>query len=68
MWFDDRFENTLQIMSNRFFNTGDIFEKLHVDQVHTYGPYYYGYQLPSGPTVKPQVKNGETLGQQVDPL
>ncbi|MDH3853110.1 MAG: Hsp20/alpha crystallin family protein [Nitrosopumilus sp.] len=43
-------------MSNRFFNTGDIFENQNEDQVHTYGPYYYGYQMTIGPDGKPQVK------------
>ena len=56
MWFDDQFENTFRRMSNRFFNTGDIFERIHGDQVHTYGPYYYGYQMTVGPDGKPQVK------------
>ena len=56
MWFDDQFENTFRRMSNRFFNTGDIFENSNGDQVHTYGPYYYGYQMTVGPDGKPQVK------------
>ena len=56
MWFDDQFENTFRRMSNRFFNTGDIFEKIHGDLVHTCGPYYYGYQMTVGPNGKPQVK------------
>ena len=56
MWFDDQFENTFRRMSNKFFNTGDIFEKLHGDQVHTYGPYCYGYQMTVGPDGKPQVR------------
>jgi HSP20 family protein len=56
MWFDDQFENTFRRMSNRFFNTGDIFEKPNGNQVHSYGPYYYGYQMTVGPDGKPQVK------------
>jgi len=56
MWFDDQFENTFRRMSNRFFNTGDIFENPNGNQVHTYGPYYYGYQMTVGPDGKPQVR------------
>ena len=56
MWFDDQFENTFRRMSNRFFNTGDIFENPNGSKVHTYGPYYYGYQMTVGPDGKPQVK------------
>ena len=56
MWFDDQFENTFRRMSNRFFNTGDIFENPNGNQVHTYGPYYYSYQMTIGPDGKPQVK------------
>jgi HSP20 family protein len=56
MWFDDQFENTFRRMSNRFFNTGDIFENPNRDQVHTYGLYYYGYQMIVGPDGKPQVR------------
>jgi len=56
MWFDDQFENTFRRMSNRFFNTGDIFENPNGSKVHTYGPYYYGYQMTVGPDGKPQVR------------
>ncbi len=56
MWFDDQFENTFRRMSNRFFNMGDIFENPNGDKVHSYGPYYYGYQMTVGPDGKPQVK------------
>ncbi len=56
MWFDDQFENTFRRMSNRFFNTGDIFENPNGNQVHTCGPHYYGYQITVGPDGKPRVK------------
>ena len=56
MWFDDQFENTFRRMSNQFFNTGDIFENSSRDLVHTYGPYYYGYQMTVGPNGKSQVR------------
>ena len=56
MWFDDQFENTFRRMSNRFFNTGDIFETPNGEQVQTYGPYYYGYHMTVGPDGKPQIR------------
>ena len=56
MWFDDQFENTFQRMSNRFFNTGDIFENPKRGQVQACGLYYYGYQMTVGPDGKPRVK------------
>lgn len=56
MWFDDQFENTFRRMSNRFFNTGDIFENPNRRQVQACGPYYYGYQMTVGPDGKPRVK------------
>ena len=56
MWFDDQFENAFRRMSNRFFNTADIFETPDGDQVQTYGPYYYGYKMTVGPDGKPQVR------------
>lgn len=56
MWFDDQFENAFRRMSNRFFNTGDIFETQDGEQVQTYGPYYYGYHMTVGPDGKPQVR------------
>ena len=56
MWFDDQFENTFRRMSNRFFNTGDIFENPNGGQVQSCGPYYYGYQMTVGPDGKPRIK------------
>ncbi len=56
MWFDDQFENRFRRMSNRFFNTGDIFENPSAGQVQNCGPYYYGYQMTVGPDGKPRVK------------
>lgn len=56
MWFDDQFENTFRRLSNRFFNSGDVFEYPVGGQVQTYGPYYYGYELTVGPDGKPHVK------------
>ena len=56
MWFDDQFENTFRRMSNRFFNTDDIFETPSGESVQTYGPYYYGYEMTVGPDGKPQVR------------
>ena len=56
MWFDDQFENTFRRLSNRFFNTGDVFENPIGGQVQTYGPYYYGYEMTIGSDGKPHVK------------
>jgi HSP20 family protein len=56
MWFDDQFENAFQRLSNRFFNSGDIFENPIGSQVQTYGPYYYGYELTLGSDDKPHVR------------
>ena len=56
MWFDDQFENTFRRLSNRFFNSGDIFETPIGNQVHTYGPYYYGYEMTLGSDGKPHVR------------
>ena len=56
MWFDDQFENTFRRMSNRFFNTGDIFENQNIGQVQSCGPYYYGYHMTVGPDGKPRIK------------
>lgn len=55
MWFDDHYEN-LRRLSNRFFNWDDVFENQIGDQVLTYGPYYYGYQMTVGPDGKPSVR------------
>lgn len=56
MWFDDQFENTFRRLSNRFFNSGDIFENPIGSQVQTYGPYYYGYEMTLGSNGKPRVR------------
>lgn len=56
MWFDDQFENSFRRLSNRFFNSGDVFENPIGGQVQTYGPYYYGYEMTVGPDGKPHVK------------
>lgn len=56
MWFDDQFENTFRRLSNRFFNSGDIFEYPLGGQVQTFGPYYYGYEMTVGPDGKPRLK------------
>ncbi len=56
MWFDDQFENTFRRLSDRFFNTGDVFENPIGGQVQTYGPYYYGYEMTVGPDGKPHVR------------
>lgn len=56
MWFDDQFENTFRRLSNRFFNSGDIFENPIGSQVQTYGPYYYGYEMTLGSDGKPHVR------------
>ncbi len=56
MWFDDQFENTFRRLSNRFFNSGDVFEYPLGGQVKTYGPYYYGYEMTVGPDGKPRVR------------
>jgi len=56
MWFDDQFENTFRRLSNRFFNSGDIFENPIGEQVPTYGPYYYGYEMTIGSDGHPRIK------------
>lgn len=56
MWFDDQFENTFRRLSNRFFNSGGIFETPIGSQVQTYGPYYYGYEMTLGSDGKPHVR------------
>ena len=56
MWFDDQFEKNFRRLSNRFFNWDDVFENQSGDQVLTYGPYYYGYQMTVGPDGKPNVR------------
>ncbi|MHA7646710.1 archaeal heat shock protein Hsp20 [Nitrosopumilus sp. S4] len=56
MWFDDQFENTFRRLSNRFFNSGDVFDYPLGGQVQTFGPYYYGYEMTVGPDGKPHVK------------
>ncbi|MCA9812522.1 MAG: Hsp20/alpha crystallin family protein [Nitrosarchaeum sp.] len=56
MWFDDQFENTFRRLSNRFFNSGDVFESPFGGKVQTYGPYYYGYEMTTGPDGKPHVR------------
>ncbi|PIW33155.1 MAG: molecular chaperone [Nitrosopumilales archaeon CG15_BIG_FIL_POST_REV_8_21_14_020_37_12] len=56
MWFDDQFENAFRRLSNRFFNSGDVFEYPLGGQVQTYGPYYYGYEMIVGPDGKPHVR------------
>jgi len=55
MWFDDQFENTFRRLSNRFFNSGDIFE--YPDEyAQSFGPYYYGYQMRIDSDGKPLIK------------
>lgn len=57
MWFDEPFENEFRRLSSRFFNMDDIFESdRHWDDVKTYGPYYYGYQIAVGTDGKPIVR------------
>ncbi len=55
MWFDDQFENTFRRLSNRFFNSGDIFDYSD-DYVQSFGPYYYGYQMRIDSDGKPLIK------------
>ncbi|QUC65582.1 Hsp20 family protein [Nitrosopumilus sp. K4] len=56
MWFDDQFEKTFRRLSDRFFNSGDVFEYPFGGQVQSYGPYYYGYEMTVGPDGKPHVR------------
>ena len=56
MWFDNQFEKDFRRLSDRFFAWDDVFENQSGDQVLTYGPYYYGYQMTVGPDGKPQVR------------
>lgn len=56
MWFDDQFENTFRRLSNRFFNSDDVFEYPIGGQIQTFGPYYYGYEMTVGPDGKPHVR------------
>ncbi|MFB5630764.1 MAG: archaeal heat shock protein Hsp20 [Nitrosopumilaceae archaeon] len=56
MWFDNQFEKNIQRLSNHFFNWDDVFENQSGDQIQTYGPYYYGYQMTVGPDGKPHVR------------
>ena len=56
MWFDDQFENTFRRLSDRFFNSGDVFEYPFGGQVQTFGPYYYSYEMTVGPDGKPPVR------------
>ena len=56
MWFDEPFEE-FRRMSDRFFNTDDIFgNNWSGDRQQTVGPYYYGYTMTVGPDGKPVVK------------
>lgn len=56
MWFDNQFEKNFRRLSDRFFAWDDVFENQTGDQVQTYGPYYYGYQMTVGSDGKPQVR------------
>ena len=56
MWFDEPFEE-FRRMSDRFFNTEDIFENnWSENRQQTVGPYYYGYTMTVGPDGRPVVK------------
>ena len=54
--FDNQFEKNFRRLSDRFFAWDDVFENTNGDQVLTYGPYYYGYQMTVGPDGKPNVR------------
>ena len=56
MWFDNQIEKNFRRLSDRFFHWDDVFENQNGDQIQTYGPYYYGYQMTVGPDGKPQVR------------
>ena len=56
MWFDEPFEE-FRRMSDRFFNTEDIFgNNGSGNRQQTVGPYYYGYTMTVGPDGQPIVK------------
>ncbi|MDH5658800.1 MAG: Hsp20/alpha crystallin family protein, partial [Nitrosopumilus sp.] len=55
MWFDEPFEE-FRRMSDRFFNTGDIFGSNWSGDRQQVGPYYYGYTMTVGPDGRPVIK------------
>lgn len=55
VWFNE-FDKIFRRLSDRFFDD-DIFEMpVEGNQVQTFGPYYYGYQMTVGEDGKPRVR------------
>ena len=61
MWFDTEFDKMFQRLSSRFFTPDDVIETPSNDQVQTFGPYYYGYQMTVGPDGKTHVKEWKNV-------
>lgn len=60
MYFDDEFDRIFRRMSRPFEDIESIFSSMRSEDgdedVQTWGPYYYGYTIRSGPDGKPEVK------------
>jgi len=57
MFLNDEFDNLFKRMSRPFMEIDDMFEEFKdSSNLQTYGPYYYGYTMTSGPDGKPIVK------------
>ena len=57
MFLNDEFDNIFRRMSRPLMDIDDVFEELEDStNLHTHGPYYYGYTMTIGPDGKPIVK------------
>jgi HSP20 family protein len=57
MFLNDEFDNIFRKMSRPFMDIESLFEEFKDStNLHTYGPYYYGYTMTIGPDGKPVVK------------
>ncbi|MBM3895158.1 MAG: Hsp20/alpha crystallin family protein [Thaumarchaeota archaeon] len=56
MFFDDEFDRIFKKMSRSFMDIDEIFEDKNIDNLQTFGPFYYGYTMTVGPDGKPIVK------------
>ena len=57
MYFDDEIDSLFKRMSRSFVNLDEIFDEANKSgTIQSYGPFYYGYTMTTGPDGTPVVK------------
>jgi HSP20 family protein len=57
MYFDDEIDRLFKRMSRSFMNLDEIFDEANKSgTIQSYGPFYYGYTMTTGPDGTPVVK------------